>query len=337
MFNWISNLKKILPDRNDDQDIRFFKIMIYVVTGLLLFMLASGIAAFMLTVRSTEDVVIPEVTGMKLEDALIAIQDRGLNSRIQLRFSANPNERGSVIEQSPGPGTIKKAGSHVALRISRGTLVGTVENYVGWQLMDLEAHLKSLGTVITINEPVIRINSERPEGTILEQKPAPGTDISSAGAELSLVVSLGPEGRTFVVPNFVGIDFTTAMKTAAAFDLPFLFTQRDAARGEQRGIVAEQRPGGEENVPIGTIIQLAVTTPDSTGGRIFGILNRTLPEHPVAVDTAFFVISEDGVKDEVFRTKHRGGPMAIPYFETEGTVLVISVMGRDQVHYIVRR
>ncbi|MCL2791554.1 MAG: PASTA domain-containing protein [Spirochaetaceae bacterium] len=337
MLSWISRIRNIFPSREDDQDIKFSKIIIYVVTGLLLFMLLSGVLAFMLMVRSAEDVMIPNVTGMKLEDALIAVQDRGLNSRIQLRFSANPLDRGNIIEQSPAPGTIKKAGSHVVLRVSRGSIIDQMENYVGWQVRDLETHLKSLGATITINEPLIRIHSDMPEGTILEQKPLPGTDISSGGAELSLVVSLGPEGQTLSVPDLVDIDFTTAMRRAAANNIPFLFTQREPRRGEGRGVIVEQRPGRDENVPIGTTVQLTVTPPEPSGGRIFGILNRTLPEHPVAVDTAFYIISEDGVKDEVFRLRHRGGAMAIPFFEEEGTVLVISVMGRDLIHFIVRR
>ncbi|MCL2481306.1 MAG: PASTA domain-containing protein [Spirochaetaceae bacterium] len=335
-LNWISKFKKILPDSGDDQNTRFFKIMIYVVTGLLLFMILSCTLAFMITLKGAEEVMIPDVTGIKLEDALIAIQDRGLNSRIQLKYSAS-QDKGYVIEQSPNPGTIKKVGNQIILRVSRGAIIDEVENYVGWHIRDLETHLKSYETILKINEPLMRVYSERPEGTILEQKPLPGTNISSGVTELFLVVSMGPQGKTYSVPVFEDLDFMTAMKKAASSNTPFLFTQRDAKKDEKRGVVVEQNPGKEENVPIETIVQLIVTSPVPTDKKVFGILKRTIPEQPVAVDTAFYIISKEGIKEEVFRMKHKGGPFSIPYFEEEGTVLVISVLDKDQVHFIVKR
>ncbi len=340
-WNWLNKLKKILPDSMDDQNTRFFKIMIYVVTGLLLFMILSCSIAFMITLKSAEEVMIPDVTGMKLEDALLSIQERGLNSRIQLKYSSDPGDKGNVIEQDPHPGTIKKAGNQMILRVSKGAIIDKVENYVGWRLSDLDTHLKSLfntyGPLLKINEPPIRINSDKPEGTILEQKPLPGTELSSGLTELFLVVSMGPQGKTYSVPVFMDLDFNTAMKKAASFNLAFLFTQRDAKKDEKRGVVVEQKPGHEESVPSGTIIQLTITPPSPSDKKVFGILERTLPEQPVAVDTIFYRISEDGVKEEVFKMKHKGGPVAIPYFEPEGTVLVISVLGKDQIHFIVKK
>jgi len=336
MFNWISKLKKILPEIEDDQNTRFFKLMIYVVTGLLLFMILSCTLAFMITLKGTEEVMIPDVTGIKLEDALVAIQDRGLNSRIQLKYS-DSQDKGSVIEQSPNPGTIKKVGNQVILRVSRGAIIDKIENYVGWHIRDLETHLKSYGPLLKINEPLIRVTSERSEGTILEQKPLPGTDISSGVTELYLVVSSGPQGKYYSVPFFADLDFMTAMKKAASFDLPFLFTQRDAKKDEKKGVVVEQIPAKEETVPLETIVQLTITPPAPAENKVFGILKRTLPEQPVAVDTSFYIISKEGIKEEVFKMKHRGGPFSVPYFEEEGTILLITVLGKDQVHFIVKR
>ena len=144
MFNWLEKLKRILPDRTDDQNTRFFKIMIYVITGILLFMIISSTLAFMIVLKGAEEVMVPDVSGMKLEEALIALQDRGLNSRIQLKYSSDPADKGNVIEQDPNPGTIRKAGSQIVMRVSKGSIIDKVENYTGWHLNDLETHLKTL-------------------------------------------------------------------------------------------------------------------------------------------------------------------------------------------------
>lgn len=340
MLKLLEKLKRILPDSSDDQNTRFFKIMIYVTTGLLLFMILSGSIAFMIVLKGAEEVMIPDVSGMKLEEALIAIQDRGLNSRVQLKYSASPSDKGNVIEQEPNPGTIRRAGSQVILRVSKGAIIDKVENYVGWHINDLDSHLRTLfntyGPLLKVKEPVMRVYSQRPEGIILEQKPLPGTELSGL-TELKLVVSRGPEGQTFVVPVFTEYDFRTALEKAAELNLPFLFTQRDAKKNEGRGMVVQQKPQSGEHVPQGTLMQFVITPPASSGGRVFGIIERTLPEYPVQVDMKFEKILPDGTRQEMFTMKHKGGPIALPYFEEEGTVFTINAMDRELLNFTVKK
>lgn len=340
MPKFLEKIKKILPDSCDDQNTRFFKIMIYVTTGLLFFMILSGSIAFMIVLKGAEEVMVPDVIGMKLEDALISAQERGLNSRIQLKNSSNPADKGNVIEQDPHPGTIRKAGSQIILRVSKGAVIDKIENYVGWNLNDLEAHLRTLfntfGPLLKIGEPVMRVYSDKPEGTILEQKPLPGTDLSGL-TELQLVVSRGPEGKTFAVPDFSGLDYMQAMKMAAGRNLSFLFTQREGKSNEGRGVVVSQKPQSGEFVPAGTIMQFTITPPARSGERVFGILERVLPEYPVHVEMKFESISPDGAREEFLRMKHRGGAIAFPYFFEEGTSILITALGEELVFFTVKK
>jgi len=340
MFNWLEKLKRILPDRTDDQNTRFFKIMIYVITGILLFMIISSTLAFMIVLKGAEEVMVPDVSGMKLEEALIALQDRGLNSRIQLKYSSDPADKGNVIEQDPNPGTIRKAGSQIVMRVSKGSIIDKVENYTGWHLNDLETHLKTLfntyGPLLKIKEPVMRVYSSKPEGTILEQKPLPGTELAGL-TELSLVVSRGPEGQTYEAPTFTSLDFMSAMKKAAEFNLPFLFTQRDANKNEVKGTVVQQKPQSGEHVPLGTIMQLVITPPEKSEGKIFGILEKTLPEYPVSVVLKLEKITPEGERSEVFSMKHKGGVIAIPYFEEAGTSLVVTAVDRELIYFTIKK
>ncbi|MDX9801268.1 MAG: PASTA domain-containing protein [Spirochaetia bacterium] len=340
MLKWLEKFKKILPDRSDDQNTRFFKIMIYAITGILLFMIISSSLAFMIVLKGAEEVMVPDVSGMKLEEALIALQDRGLNSRIQLKYSSDPADKGNVIEQEPNPGTIRKAGSQIVMRVSKGSIIEKVENYTGWHINDLDTHLKTLfntyGPLLKIKEPVMRINDSKPEGTILEQQPLPGTELSGL-TELSLVVSRGPEGQTYEVPTFTTLDFKSAMIKAAGFNIPFLFTQRDSSKNEEKGTVILQKPQSGEQVPLGTIMQFVIVPPAKSEGKIFGILEKTLPEYPVSVVLKLEKITPQGERSQIFSMKHKGGVIAIPYFEEEGTALVVSAVDKELIYFTIKK
>ncbi len=336
---FFDKIKKLFPGRNDDQNTRFFKIIIYVMLGILVFAAVSSTVAFFIVLRGAEEVMIPDVTQQKLEQAVIELQERGINTRIQLKFSANPSDKGTVIEQSPKPGTIRKAGSNVVLKVSKGTVIDKVDDYRGWKLSDLETHFKSLfttyGPLLKIKDPVTRIYNEKEEGTILEQKPEPGTELTGF-TELELVVSRGPEGKTYIVPEFEDYDFQSALKKIAGFNLPFLFTYREAGKGEKKGVVISQTPAHEEHVPHGTIVQLQITAPESVKGKVFGLIEKTLPDYPVSVELKLERITVEGSVEEIFRMRHRGGVIAIPYFEDEGNILVLSAMDSEISRFTVK-
>ncbi len=325
-------IRKIFPNRNDDQNTRFFKIIIYVTLGVLLFTVISSTVTFLIVLRGAEEVMIPDVVGVRLEEAIIELQDRGINTRIQMKYSAHPSDKGSVIDQSPRPGTIKKAGSQVVLKVSKGAVIDKIEDYKGWKLADLETHLKSLfttyGPLLKIKDPVMRVYDKAEEGIILEQKPEPGTELAGF-TELELVVSRGPEGQSYVVPEFEGYDFQSALKKLAGFNLPFLFTYREAKKNEKKGVVISQNPGKEEHVPHGTIVQLQITQPELVKGKVFGLIEKTLPDYPVSVELKLERITVDGSREEIFRMRHKGGVIAIPYFEEEGNILILSAIDEE--------
>jgi len=45
----------------------------------------------------------------------------------------------------------------------------------------------------------------------------------------------------------------------------------------------------------------------------------------------------EGIRDEIFTMKHKGGVIAIPYFETEGTSLVIKALDKELIYFTVKK
>ena len=114
-------------------------------------------------------------------------------------------KKGYVVGQDPSPGKSVKAGSSVVLRVSKGSAIEKLENYVGWNINDLEAHIKSMvsiyGPLLSIKKPLVKVYDDSAAGTILFQKPKSGIDIT-AETELELVISKGPLGQTRNVSDY---------------------------------------------------------------------------------------------------------------------------------------
>ena len=316
------------------------KIVALFAAGIIILMILVGILTFSLTIKGPELTMVPEVTGMESMDAILALQEKDLVSIIELRYSAVPADKGLVLGQDPKSGSQLRAGKKVILKVSRGAIIERVENYIGWNLGDLEIHLKSLfstsGPLINIKQPVIRVFNNAAPGTILEQKPVPDTPLSGP-VDLQLVVSKGEEGEIIKVQNYVGKPFTEALLSMAEDGIPFIFSSRKAEKQEKPGTVVSQTPAPEETVTEETRAELVMTEPKNPGkGMVFGIFQKTLPEYPVLVDLKLEVITPEGEREERFSMKHPGGDIAIPYLEKENTLLILSAFDKEIIRYTVK-
>ncbi len=318
---------------------RFFRILILFSFGTLVVASLVGLLAFILSLERREETMIPDLEGMELANAVIELQDKGLYAEVQLRYSNSLSDKGTVLEQEPIPGSVVKTRSEVLLRVSKGAAVEKLESYVGWNINELEAHLKSLesvyGPLLRLKTPLIRVYDESPAGTILEQKPMPGTELSVL-TELELVVSKGPEGQMSAVRDYIGLDWRSAFSTAASAGHPFVFTRTNRQEGTP-GTVVSQSPEPKAEVPVDTIRQLLLRPPqDIDDGYRFGILERELPEQPLAIPITIEAISPIGENETLISFKHAGGLLTVPYLQEVGTSLIIRIDGEERIRIQVR-
>lgn len=316
------------------------KVVVLFAAGLILLMMLVGVLTFSLVIRGPELTMVPNVTEMDVLDAIMALQKKELIPIVELRYSANPADKGKVLGQDPKSGSQLRAGKKVVLRISRGGIIERVENYIGWKLSDLEIHLKSLftatGPLISIQQPVVRVFNTAPSGTILEQKPEPESPLSGP-VQLQLIVSKGQEGEIKKVENYVGMTIEKAILSMAGEDLPFIFAFRKAEKQEKPGTVVSQTPAPGETVTEDTRAELVVAEPKNLPrGQIFGIMEKSLPEYPVLVDLKVEAILPDGDREERFSMRHPGGAISFAYIEEENTVLVLYVFDKEILRYTVK-
>ncbi len=330
----------VSSSRRNDPEKRCFRLVLFLSVGIIGVMIVASLVTFFLTIEGEEQTLVPDVRGMDLANAMIELQQKGLVGEVQLRVSANPSDKGSVLAQEPNPGTLVKVGRRIELRVSKGPIIDEVDNYVNSKLSELRLQLQSMSTIygalLTIREPVVEVYDDSPAGTILAQKPAPGTKITER-TELELVVSRGPQGALVTIPDYTGMGFYEALAAYAEMNAPFVFTSRPPRGDEEPGTVVNQSPAPGSDVEDGTLMAFTIVDPvDIEEGWVFGVLQRTLPDYPVPIDLFIRIERPDGEVVDLASMKHPGGLISIPYLEPEGSQIIVSTSLRELFRYRVR-
>ena len=158
-----------------------------------------------------------------------------------------------IANQLPLATSKAKPGSSVIITLSDGPGDAIVPpDLVGLTLMDARASLAAAGLVIAKTEA---ISSDKPQGTVLQVTPGPGTTIS-AGSGVTLQIASGD----VEVPELVGITAIQARTTLV--QAGFLVKQIEATDSTQAsGVVLAQAPSAGTVLTIGASVTITVNTP----------------------------------------------------------------------------
>ena len=146
-----------------------------------------------------ETVAVPQLAGYRLDKARAQLKRTGLEAgRVTREFSEDV-PRGSVISTTPDPGTERRAGSAVALVVSKGSPV-EVADVTGATLADAQAELEEAGLKVKVATGTVT-SDEFEQGQVAVQSPAGGAE-AAEGDTVTLTISKGPE--MIEVPDVVG-------------------------------------------------------------------------------------------------------------------------------------
>ena len=123
--------KKINIKEMAELEPRYLRLIIVFLIAALVLMFVAAVAVFSLTLRGQEQVLVPNVEGLELSQALIKLQEKELYPRISVRTSEQADTKGQILEQNPRPGSVVKAGRRIALVVSKGAIVDKIGAYIG--------------------------------------------------------------------------------------------------------------------------------------------------------------------------------------------------------------
>ena len=311
------------------------RLFLAMMGGLLVVVGVIAISIFFVAVRGAEQTMVPEVRGKELTEALLELQVKELYPRIQLRYSQSSRDRGHILEQDPSAGTIVKAGRKVRLVVSQGVMINRVENYIGRNiddvLMDLQVYVASSGgsSLLTLKEPLVYDFSSEIPGTILQQKPEPGTDISGP-MNLEFVVSRGQEHILVTVPQFVGLSLSSALEQIGRMGIVFEFSLREYREGERGEMIVSQTPAADTSVTSNVVVDIVVNSPARLAeGEVFKLFTYAIPRNPYPLPVRLEALLPSGERMRLMSVDYPGGKFTVPYRLPIGSTLFLSMMNRE--------
>jgi beta-lactam-binding protein with PASTA domain len=310
------------------------RLFIFLTLGLLVFVGIIALSVFFIAVRGMEQTMVPEVVGKDLTEALLELQVKELYPRIQLRYSQSAQDKGLILEQDPPGGTIVKAGRRIRLVVSQGIVLDSVGDYVGRNIQEVRMDLQTLFVsmpqpLLSLKEPFMYAYSDAPSGTILQQKPEPGTAVS-APVELEFVVSRGPERSMVQIPQLVGLSVSEALEQIGRSRVNFVFSLRPAQAGERGGIVTAQEPEPLTMAPADVLVSINVAAPSRLEeSEVYALFSYTIAPnvYPLPVRLEARLPSEE--RRVLASVDYPGGNFTVPYRLPIGSTLILSMLDRE--------
>jgi serine/threonine-protein kinase len=198
-----------------------------------------------------ETVRVPALAGRKLDQARSLLKQDGLEPGMVTREFSEDVPRGSVVSARPADGTKVRAGTAVALVVSKGSPVD-VPDVTGDDEADARAELEDAGLEVRIATE--RVNSsEFDKGQVVRQSPGPGGR-AAEGDTVTLTLSKGPE--MVEVPDVVGDGVEEARQTLEAAG--FRVDEDRGLLGLFGDTVKGQSVEGGETAPKGSTITIKI-------------------------------------------------------------------------------
>lgn len=167
------------------------------------FLLALAGFSMLATIRYiavTGDAATPDLINHDLVYAADLLAERHLKLKVvDAQYDARIAQD-QIVAQDPAPGTRVKKNRTIRIIVSKGTETSTIPDVIQkrWQEATgtLKQHKFRVGNVGYVH------SSEAPTDHILAQSPQPGSE-ASQGAQVHLLVSLGPAKNIMVMPDLV--------------------------------------------------------------------------------------------------------------------------------------
>ena len=196
---------------------------------------------------------VPSVIGSLREEAIATLQE--FQYVVLEVTAASPQDAGTIISQSPSPGSVLAPGSTVEITVSSGPEVMPVPDVEGLDVIAAVNALREAGFIVNPSQ-VEEASEEIEEGKVIRTEPA-ADQLAAVGSQVSIVVSTGLP--TVTVPAVTDLFADTAIQTLRneLLDVAVIFEQVPAGSPSD-GRVMAQDPAPFEEVEIGLVVTITV-------------------------------------------------------------------------------
>lgn len=220
--------------------------VVAVVLGAMLIMLR------VFTPAPSDQVAVPDLSGLTVAAAQQLLENTGLVLGDQLPQASDDRPKDTIIRQSPVKDTLLAKGSTVDIVVSTGPGQTAVPSLVNLASPD-EARAALTAVGLTLGS-VVQEDADAPAGRVIRTDPVAG-EMVDPGFAVNIVISSG----AIAIPNVVGMPSTQAQAvlTNAGFNVE-LVEQPDAEYAP--GTVIMQEPQQGESATLGATVTIIIAT-----------------------------------------------------------------------------
>lgn len=204
--------------------------------------------------QSSEEIEVPDLIGMQLDDAKDALAEINLQHRIEYRYDGE-GEENTVLSQNPSQGMSVRENYPVQLVISTGEETDEVPDLMYQSKEDAIFRLEEAGFSVGQVESA---TSDFPAGSVISQTPRAGS-ASTQGSSVDLVISEGPEYEVVIMPDLVGSTIDSAKETLQNLNLKIGNLREETSDEFVEDIVLQQSIASGRDIPEGTNVSLTVS------------------------------------------------------------------------------
>jgi serine/threonine-protein kinase len=223
-----------------------------VISSIILFLLliAASVIIFSNSNYSDSNVLVPDVTGLNISEAINRVNASGLNYKILKVFSVRTSP-GKVENQYPLKNVKVKKNSFITLQVAEENNMVTVPDLTGMNINDASKLLSNVGLEYNIDK---KYSQNTQSGTITAQSPTK-SNIVKKGTSITLQVA--QENNSSNVPDLTGINIENAKNILVKAGLRFKVVKVYFGIAK-RDLVVEQIPAPNTILKKDDLITLQV-------------------------------------------------------------------------------
>lgn len=203
--------------------------LIAILASFFLLLLITGGVIWIVSTQEVEDVSVPDVSGMTIDEAIDALEEAGFTYTTE-QANSDSIEVGSVIKTKPKSGSTRKKGDTITIVESIGGTYYYLENYTGLKYSEVKAKLELIGINVLIEKKDIenREEYEDKEDIIIEQSPAFDENAEKVLIEKGDTITLYLPNIVNEYPDMVNEGWTLSDAIAFAEEYKLILTVYDS-------------------------------------------------------------------------------------------------------------
>lgn len=260
-----------------------------------------------------EEVGVPDLVGMSMDEANTTLDDLGLQLNVIGREHNDKYDKDEIIWQEPDKGMKVKKGRKIEVKISLGSELITVPNIVGRDMDDASRILSDVD--LNLGKPEYAYD-DRPEGLIISQKPLKGARVKS-GTSIDITVSKGKQPERISMPELKGLTLDEATKKLKELELEVGEIKRQESTEYSADRIADQEYAAGVMIEKGASIKLTISKGPGPTAKT-KTLQFKLPSDQDYYKVLIKVNDVNGVR-EVYNQLHRAGDVVYAGISYNGT------------------